>query len=256
MLKWTLHLRIGRGRMVVFMLLSSAFAIIMPYIYMYLYELLIIYKIATFSIMTLVIKKYRNIGEYLTYLIVAILYSSMLAGLCYGLISIMGLKTTNNSICINGNFYPMGIFILIIYLASKIFKKLLSCIYLKVRQHRYRYDIELIDDGNSVKAVGYFDSGNCVRYGSNGVSIVSLETLQKLHKNITLIDVIKQKTGKLKSEDIISINTVGGTSKYLSCVIDQMKINNHIIDTPRIVISPKKFNDFDVILNKDVLGDI
>ena len=257
MLKWTLGLKVRYKRIALFLLISIVFALLLPYVYSYIPRLLLLYKIATFAIMTIAIKKYKNVGEYLTYLLVAIIFSSMIAGLCYAIVSSIGIRTINNAIFIFNSELPMGIMIGIIYTLIGIIRKTIIYIYHNVKKQKYIYNVELVDNGKKINLVGYYDSGNCIKYCDAGVSIISFDAFQKLYSDVNIIDIIKgENTSKLKNAHYIEINTITGKNKYMLCVIDAMKINNKIIYNPKLAIAYKNFNNFDVILHKDILGGI
>ena len=257
MLRWTLGVKSGRIRIILFYCLSVIFAIIIPYVYVYVGRFLILYKLVTFAIMTAMIKKYKGVGEYLTYLIVTIMYTCLLAGLCYGLILGMNIKTMNNSIYLFNQEWPMAIIITIMYLLIFVIKRSLKYIYKNIKKQKYIYHVELIDGGRVVCATGYYDSGNCVENNSSGVSIVTMDLFRKLYKDIDIVDIlIGKEFHDLKNMKYIKIGSIDGSTKYLTCMIDAMKVNDVIIYHPYLAVAYRNFGNYDVILHKDILEGI
>ncbi len=257
MMRWTMSLRPNRYRRLAFFAISIISALIVPYVYLYANSVLILYKLFAFLLMTLVLKKYRSIGEYIIHIFVSILFTSLIAGLCYGILIGFGLKTQNNALFIFDTELPMSIVILVLYGVMWLIKMCIVYIYKNIKKQKYLYNIELIDNGQKVKAIGYYDSGNCVENSNNGVSIVSINLFQKLHNDISIVDLLSGKENiMLKNMKYISIDSIGGSKKYLSCMIDAIRINDITIHNPYLAITYKDFGNFDVILHKDILGGI
>ena len=116
--------------------------------------------------------------------------------------------------------------------------------------------IKLIDDGNEIEGIGYFDSGNTLDKDGKGVSIISIDLFMKLHKNFPFEKLLFRNVNSttLKDPCYIDVRSIATSGKYLSFTIDQLVINDQVYENATVAVALKNFKNFDCIINSKMGG--
>ena len=70
-------------------------------------------KVLVGIIMVLLLKKYDSFRHWFSMLLMFFTFTFVFGGLCYGILSILGIQTNGSSLLINGFEFPMSLFVLL-----------------------------------------------------------------------------------------------------------------------------------------------
>ena len=170
----------------------------------------------------------------------------------------LGIEYTMSSMVMYEFDFPFGVFALILLVIIKLMKRVVYKIKNQFKTSSCLRNIRVFDGGNSIECFGILDTGNSIKYNGLGVSIISVEMVLKLYKDINIQDFF---TGKImdkfdqKECTYIDIVGIGKTEKYLSFILDSIEIDNKKFECQRVAVAMKYFGDYDVILNNDFIGE-
>ena len=237
--------------------MGTVFAIFLPYLY-FNKLLLFGYRFVVSIILVLCIQRFKKLRLFLGVYFLFVLYTFLLGGVCFGLINIMGFEYSASNLIMSTFEFPMGIFVLILFMLLLMFKRIILYAKNRFRVSNYMYNVTIFDGCNSASIVGFMDSGNNIELDNNGINIISVSTFLKLHKDIDLMDVIQKKKNikGLQCVDYINIGGIGEEEKYLTFKIDKMEVNGRIFVAPRMVLAMKNFGNYDCILHRQFVEGI
>lgn len=250
----TTGIKIAKINKSIVCILGTVLAIFLPYLY-FNKVLLFGYKILVSIILVMCIKRFHKFKSFLCTYMLFVIYTFLLGGVCYGVISLMGIDYTMSSIMISSFEFPVGFVLVIIVCMIRLIFGLIVAIKNKLRSSNYIYKISIIDGDKSVSSFGFLDTGNNVMVDGKGVSIISLSLFLKLYNDIDVMDIIlkKENIKHLKHIQYIQIRGIGNEENYLSFVVDGLNINGKMVNYPRMALTLKNFGDHDCILSGDII---
>lgn len=236
------------------LLLGVLGAIFLPYVLRFR-VLSIFYRIVLGLTMVLVIKKPRTFKMYMKYVFTFVGLTALLGGVIIGTLNVLNIRYTISGVICYDLELPMGIFLGILLFGLWCIKKVILCVQSSLKESNYMINIEIEDGEASISARGYLDSGNMVSVDGNMVSILSLDTFLKLHKEIGLHNVISGNLDEnLKEVKYVQIDGISKGRKYPTFVVDKMVIADTEYFNQRVAIALKNFGNFDCILNSSFSG--
>lgn len=256
-----LQLKLKFKRILLVSIVATCFAFVFPYIMILLNSWLIVaIKLIIGFFITLIMKK-QKFGRLIITYIVFLTITMLFGGVCFGLIMMLGLKTTLNGILMFGFEFPMGLIVLVLAFYCYVLCKLINYLKNKNINNGLNYDVIVQINNKSYSLVGYFDTGNMV-YDNNmkkPVLIVSFEFYKKIIENFNIKNTMKQIfIDEFRNPHFINVETVSSKDKIFAFEIDSLKIyaNKKIYKNENVIVgvSKTKFTDFDCILHKDFLN--
>ncbi len=230
-------------------------AVFLPFLYEYK-VLSVFYREALCLLMVLLIKRPRTFKMYIKYVFAFVGYTILLGGAIVAVLNALGVRYTISGVMCYNLELPMGVLLGIILISLWVVKKVIQSIMSGLRNGKYIVDIVIRDGDNVVGARGYLDSGNLVEVDGNFVSIISIDTFLKLHKEIGLARMLygKVEDGKLRNIKYINIGGMSGGREYLSFVVDKLAIGDSEYRDQRLAVAYKNFGEFDCILSSNYMG--
>lgn len=244
----------GRLRYFFTLLIGVLGAVFLPYVLRY-GTLSILYRIMLCLAMVLAIKKPSTFKMYIKYVFVFAGLTSLLGGVIVGVLNVFNIEyTISGVICYNLEL-PMSVFLSIVLFGLWCIKKIIICVQSSLKESNYMINIQIKDGESSILARGYLDSGNLVSLDGNMVSILSLDSFLKLHKEIDLCKVISGNLKEcLRELKYVQIDGISNGKKYPTFLVDKMIIDNIEYTNQRVAIAFKNFGNFDCILNSGFAG--
>ena len=233
------------GKMRVFCTLCIALcmAVLMPYIEMYS-TILVVYKLLSLCIVILPLKKYRDLREYMAYYFMTILYTFLLGGCMYGVMSILDIKITLSGVVVGGVDMPSTFVYVVVGIFVYIFVCVLRYIFARGRVQNHYHDVTLYMGDRHYDIVGYLDTGNFVLDKDRGVVFISRRVYSKILQNM---DISSISTTRL---DIASVTD----TKHICCVVvDRLYVGGRIYTRVPCGIGYGNFQDFDCILHSQYM---
>lgn len=230
-------------------------AVFLPFLYEYK-VLSVFYRVTLCLLMVLLIKRPRTFKMYIKYVFAFVGYTILLGGAIVAVLNALGVRYTISGVMCYNLELPMGVLLGIILISLWVVKKVIQSIMSGLRNGKYIVDIVIRDGDNVVGARGYLDSGNLVEVDGNFVSIISIDTFLKLHKEIGLARMLygKVEDEKLRSIKYINIGGMSGGREYLSFVVDKLAIGDSEYRDQRLAVAYKNFGEFDCILSSNYMG--
>ena len=256
-MEMTIGRKFAKWNKYVFLFFGCCVALVLPLIMSYK-AISVLYRFATAIVLVLSLKKYRTIKEFLLYYLMFFAYTFFVGGVCLGVIQLLGIEYTMSSVVMYEFDFPFGVFALILLVIIKLMKRVVSKIKNQLKTSSYMRRIRLVDGECSVDGYGMLDTGNSIKYNGLGVSIISVDMVLKLYKDINIQDFF---TGKImdkfdqKGCTYIDIMGIGKNEKYLSFVLEYIEIDNKKFEYPRVAVAMKSLGVYDVILNNDFIGE-
>lgn len=234
--------------------LGSLLALLLPYIYGKLL-LLNIYRLFIAIFMVLLLRKYKNCKQFITYLILFFSYTFLLGGLSFGIISMLKIDYTLSGVMFYSFEFPISIFILLIYACIRCVKRLIKKTSKDIELSNYLCPITIYNNDKKVDGVGFYDSGNRLEVEGVGVSIITMSMFLKLYGNLPIEKVLLRDIDglNLKGAKYIDIEGLNKNGSYLSFFIDKMRIGNEDYNNVRVAVTLKNFDKFDCILNSNLV---
>ena len=213
---------------------------------------LIIFKIGVGLFMVIFLKKYANFRQFLIVCIALFTSTFLFGGVCYGIVSMLGLNASGSQILINGYDFPISIFVLIAGLYFYLILKLIN--YLKIRSKltNFYFDVTIKQNNNNYHLRGYLDSGNKLTDGESPVVIMPFKQFVKIFKDYP---VEKVPLGSAPNNPhYISTCSVGDKNKLLVIDVEEVHIKNSeknkTYTNVKLGISKVNFSsDFDLLLH-------
>ncbi len=241
------------------MLLSSCVgmivAIFLPLLSLHNMVLFII-KLLLGIIMILIIKKQKNIKQYLLAYLLFLTYTFVLGGMCFGLMFMLNMKTTFSGVILYNFEIPISLFVLLVLFYSKLLFKLIRNIQKKFVYHTFYYDVKITHNNKSVYISAFLDSGNHIEIDNGGVNIINLNAFIKLFPNINYQQIIlgNLKNCGLKNAEFINVGSAVSSNKMLIFNVDQIEIikddSSVLIQNAKLGLTKSKFsNNFDCLLS-------
>ncbi len=250
--------KLNKKRVLLADFVGTLCAIIMPLIVMPTI-VLFVSKMVLGLLLVWIMAKYRNpLSMMITYMIF-LTVTFVFGGVCYGVLSMLGMPTTLGGVLINGYNIPMSGILLLVLGYAWLMKKLIA--YLQRRQpiEQLYYDLVLYHNGQKVMCKGFLDTGNrLVSKERHSLMVVGMTTFQKLYPNINYIQLCK--TEKLTENGYyLDVGSIGSTSKVWVTTIEKMEIYTEdkmwTIHGKEIGIAMTNFAEFDCILSySDVMA--
>lgn len=254
-LEITLGGKISKIRKFLTCFCGTIFALIMPFLYGF-NMLLIVYRIISSIVMVLCIKKYKTFKNFILCYLLFVTYTFLLGGLILGIIQIFNIDYSMSGIFMYKFEFPISVFALIVLLLTKLFLKFMCVVKKKLKTSNYLYEVVLIDNGNIVKTIAFFDTGNNVNDENMGVNIISINLFLRICKDVNFENIVLKNIEKLNLKDTkyIDIKSIGHEEKYLSFVVDCLEVNGNKYNNSRVAVAMKNFGEYDLILHKDYVG--
>ena len=213
---------------------------------------LISIKVLIGIVMTIILKKYANIREFLTTCIVLFTMTFVFGGLCLGVCNLLGLSISGGQVIINGYEFPMSIFVVFGSIYIYLFIQLIKYLKHKNKILNYYYDVEIKQNNNRYYLRGYLDSGNKLFDNNNPVVVISFKQFMKIFKDYP-IEKIPLGSAPNNPHYIRTLS-VGDKSKLLILDIDEITIKNNeksgVYRNVKLGISKVNFSsDFDMLLH-------
>lgn len=235
-------------------LIGTISAIFLPYLIKYKI-LITLYKIMTAMLMILVLKKHKSYAKYFIYLLIFVVYTLLFGGIGIAILNIFDINYSINGLLLYSCEFPVSVFIVIFGLGGWLFKKIIISINQQIKLNNYLYHIRIIDKGNDIEGVGFYDSGNTIVRDGRAVNIISMDLFLKLHKEYSIEKLIFRNIDNsiLTNASYIDIGSISSATKYLTFTIDKMIINNFEHENVDVAVALKNFNNFDCIINSNFL---
>ncbi|MBE5746339.1 MAG: hypothetical protein E7359_03525 [Clostridiales bacterium] len=241
-------------------LLGSIVAVILP-IFNFSFIFSSIIKILLSLTMVAIIKKYKKIKEFFLYYLSFLFLTFMFGGACIFLLMLF-----DSSFNVN-NYYsynlPIGAIVLIIFFLFVILKNIFKNIYSRKTVNNFVFKIKLFNKNKSDELLGFLDSGNFLidSLTNKPITIVDYNSLKNLLSNISITDILLNRTEKLNSEfnnvHMQNVSSINKGNKVIALEIEKLVIyleneNNIIINNAIIGLTIKSFiNDlgYNALLN-------
>lgn len=239
-------------------LIATTCSIVMPWLSLNA-GLLFLFKIGLAMILVGILSTYRNPKEYCITFIIFLSVTFLFGGMCYGMISLLGLHTTMSGMMIWGFELPISLFFIAVLLYGWLILKLIKYFKKRAPIENMYYDIILYFEDKKVMCKGFLDTGNKLTSKNNsGLLIVSMNTFCKLFDNINYMDLCQGKK-VLENSYYIDVKAVGSSSKMLVTTVDKVEIFTpdrvSVMEHKDIGLAMTNFNEFDCILGSmDVLA--
>lgn len=218
----------------------------------------IVYRLVLAVTMVLLLKKYNSIKAMTTRFVCFIGYTALIAGVIIGVLNLLNIPYTISGVLLYGLEMPMGALILIVVIGITILDKFIKVMVRVISNSKYMCDMTIEDKGVVIDIKGFYDSGNMVAIDGEYVSIISMESFLKLHKDMSIIDLLKR-SKEMKGLDkikYVDISGVSSSQNLLSFVVDKIVLNGREYYGQRIAVAHKNFDEFDCILSSNYLGVI
>lgn len=249
----TTKYRAGRLNKFIFCFLGVVFALILPFVINP--YLIMFYRILSATILTFSIRKYKKVKTFLLYFALLMTYTFLLGGVIIALMNFLNIDyIAENKFLYSCNF-PIFIYLVFVIIIKFFVKKLIKTIKNHLKNSNYYYDIKLSNNSKTIKAIGFLDSGNSIKIDGKIVNVVSVGLFLNLFKEVSVEDFVlgKLDLSKFKNAKYINISSVSNTVKCLSVEIDELQIRDKIINNPVIAVAMKNFENYDCILNNQIL---
>lgn len=209
-------------------------------------------KIMTGLIMVLILKKYANFRQYLTTCIVLFTITFLFGGLCIGINSMFGIKTTGGQVLINGYAFPVSIFVLFASVYLYLFMQLIRYTKHRNKLANFYFDVQIMLNKKTYFLRGYLDSGNKLFDNGNPVVVIPLKTFMKIFKDYP-IEKIPLGVAPNNPHYLTTLS-VGESDRILVIEIDKllMKNNEQNKEYTNVKLGLSKANfssDFDLLLH-------
>jgi len=229
-------------------------SLILPYFYDQII-FLNIFRISLAILIVLIVRKYKNFKQFITYLILFFSYTFLLGGLILGIIFMLQIDFTMSGVVIYSFEFPVSIFVLLVYLAVKVLKKIVVRFKKEINFSNYLLPVTLYLNDYTVKGVGLWDTGNNLEVNGQGVSIISSEMLLRLYKDFPIEKILLRDISSIPLKDVkyIEVSGLNKNGTYLSFILDKMQVGENIFTDVRVAVALKNFNKFDCILSSKML---
>lgn len=254
----TLNFKLSRMRLMLGASFGVVCAVCTPFISCSFVVLFLI-KVAMGLVMTLLIRKYKSILEYIITFVVVVTYTFVLGGVCYALCLAFGGSALG--VLVNAYQIPMGAIVLICAFYVYLLWKLILYLRHRGKNQSLYYDVIITLKNKKYYVRGYVDSGNNVYSGDRPVVVLSRSAFCKTFKDFPYDNLILCKTDKIpySNAHFIDYYTANGTSKMLVFDIDKIELKNSERTLSRTDVSlgvskTGTFSgSFDCLLNNDFL---
>lgn len=249
--------RYRRINIFISILLGVVSAVFLPYMLGNLF-LGVIYRIMSAVLIVLVLKRYKTIKSYLKALLSFVGLTAVLSGLILGVLNAFNIRYTISGVLFYDMDLPMGLLLLIVAIVVWLINKITVAIRSAIKESNYLVDMVIEDNGVSLRVRGFLDSGNMVVVDGESVNIISLDSFEKLHRDISLIKLFENgvKNDSLKEIKYIDIGGIGKKKKYLSFIVDKIVLEGIHYPNQRVAVSYRNFDNFDCILSNYYLGGL
>ena len=247
-----------KKRVILTDLIATTCSVVMPWLTINA-GLLFLFKVGLGMILVGILSTYRNPKEYCITFFIFLSITFLFGGMCYGIISMLGLKATMSGIMVFGFELPISLFFIAILLYAWLVIKLIKYFKKRAPIENMYYDIVLYLKDKKVACKGFLDTGNKLTSKNNsGLLIVGMNTFCKLFDNINYLDLCQGKK-VLENSYYIDVKAVGTSSKMLVTTVDKVEIFTpdkvSTIEHKDIGLAMTNFNEFDCILGSmDVLA--
>ncbi len=254
----TLSVRPHRLRLITTTCFGVVCAVFTPFLSLSMWLLFAI-KFCMGLVMTLLLKKYKSVGEFLLTFVLIVTYTFVLGGVCYALCLALG--STTLGVLINAYQVPMGGIVLIV----GVYIYLLSKLIVYFRHHNKNislyYDVVITVQNKKYYVRGYVDSGNNMYSHGRPIVVLSRSSFCKTFKDFPYEKLLLCKPEKIpyKNAHYVDFYTASGSNKMLVFDVDKIEIKNsermyETTDVSLGISSTRQFsNSFDCLLNKDFL---
>lgn len=238
-------------------IMGSVFAIFLPFLSFNKF-IIFIYRIFVSIILVLCIRKFKKFKSFAVVYLLFMTYTFLAGGVCFGLINLLGIEYTTSNLIFYSFEFPISIFIIIFLLMLKLIFRLVILFKIKVKKSNYLYNVTLVDGEKTTNTIGFFDTGNNIMVEGCGVNIISISLFLKLYQGIDITQIFlkKEQIDNLKNIKYIHISGIGDGDKYLTFIIDKMKVDELVFENARIAVAMKNFEDYDLILHNQYIRGI
>lgn len=243
-------------------LLGSIVAVILPlFNFNVIFSSLI--KILLSLSMVAIIKKYKKIKEFILFYLSFLFLTFMFGGACIFLLMMFDSGFNVN------NYYsyslPLGVIVVIIFFLFFILKNIFKNIYSRKTVNNFVFKITIFNNNKSDELLGFLDSGNFLidNLTNKPITIVDYNCLKNVLNNISITDILLNRTDKLSSEfksvHLQNVSSINKGSKIIVFEVEKLVIylenKKNIIDKAMIGLTIKSFiNDlgYNALLNPNL----
>lgn len=254
----TLAIRPNRLRLVLSTCFGVVCAVFSPFLSLSAWLLFGI-KFCMGFVMTLLLRNFKNIGEFAVTFVLIVTYTFVLGGVCYALCLALG--STTLGVLINAYQLPMGALVLLVSFYIYLLAKLITYFRHRNKNISLYYDVVITINNKNYYVRGYIDSGNNMYSFGKPVVVLSQSSFCKTFKDFPYEKLLLCKPEKMpyKNAHFVDFYTAGGTNKMLVFDVDKIKLKNseRTFETTEVSLGVSKTgqfsNTFDCLLNKDFL---
>lgn len=248
--------KLKKSRRILSSLIGAVFAIFLPYLVKYK-VLAIVYKVMCAMLMILALRSHKTFRSYMWDVCLLFFFTFLFGGVFVGVLGIMGVEYSTNSLLLYNFDIPLGVFLLIFYIGFWLLKKVIEALNTQVKYNNFTHQITLIDNNKEVSGIGYMDSGNVLTRDGEAVSIISSELFFKLYENYSSYKFLFRNIDHsiLKNASYMSIKSLSRAEKYLSFRIDKLVIDQKEYKNACVAVSLGNFKAFDCIINSQFIGE-
>lgn len=243
-------------------LLGSIVAVILPlFNFNVIFSSLI--KILLSLSMVAIIKKYKKIKEFFLFYLSFLFLTFMFGGACIFLLMLFDKNFNVN------NYYsyslPLGVIVILIFFLFFILKNIFKNIYTRKTINNFVFKINIVNKNKSDELLAFLDSGNFLidSLTNKPITIVDYNSLKNLLTNISLTDILLNRTDKLSSEfknvHMQNVSSINKGTKVIVLEVEKLEIylenTKNIINNAMIGLTIKSFiNDlgYNALLNPNL----
>lgn len=245
-------------RLIVSTLFGVVCAVFSPFLSLSMW-ILLLSKFCMGIIMTLLLKKYKSVGEFALTFVLFVTYTFVLGGVCYALCLAFG--STTLGLLINAYQVPMGAIVLVIAFYIYLLAKLITFFRHHNKDISLYYDVIITLKNKKYYVRGYVDSGNNLYSDGRPVVVLSQSSFCKTFRDFPYEKLLLCKPEKMpyKNAHFVDYYTASGANKMLVFDIDRIEIKNseRTFETTDVSLGVSRTgrfsNTFDCLLNKDFL---
>lgn len=214
--------------------------------------------------MVAILKRYNKFKEFILYYLSFLIITFMFGGACLFILTMFD----NNFSASNYYSYslPLGVIVIITFFLTVTLKNIFSNLYARKKVSSFVYKIKVYNNNEFDELTAYLDSGNFLKDNltNKPITIIDYNSLKNLFKNVSLTDILLNKTQNLSTEfknpHLMNVSSVSMTSKLLVLEVDKLEIylenKVNIIEQACIGLSIKTFiNDlgYNALLNPQLI---
>lgn len=254
--KELLKLKGNKLKLVISSMIGTAVAMISPILPSIVNSLI---KLPLALLMIAIAFDISTIKKYTTSLFTFFCITFLFGGAVIGIGEMFGIKFIFNNGVMYEYKFPVGIIILICFVMFVVLKNIMKYVFQKQKNSQLIFEAKLTDNGKTVNATAFLDTGNKIVIDEKPVCIIGYKTFNLLYPTISLTNILLKKPLNLKNSKYIEIESIGSTKQnLLSFEIDCLQIEKTQTKNARVALSLVNFSqktESDLIVSNLFLGD-